>query len=264
MFTILIIAAHFDTIAFPDFWKVVFQDGSRYEQYICITSVLYWAAAIHINTSTLSVGEVQANVFFTTWIAFFSSVLNFGVWRVAAGKRSIEEFINEHPRETTFNWLWTFFSSSVCAGAMTSTYANRQYLTFKFLGEPVSFSQRDWTIILTVLWGFVVLCILALVLNHYLKKSCEVRVCKGNLVLMGWRQFEGFIALGVAGTFFYLVFTYTGIDGFINGLNNTYFGLWGTFINSVFLLATWLRENKNIDIIKKEEKERMEKTKSQR
>ena len=89
IFTILIIVAHFDTIAFPDFWKVVFQDGSRYEQYICITSVLYWAAAIHINTSTLSVGEVQANVFFTTWIAFLSSVLNFGVWRVAAGKRSI-------------------------------------------------------------------------------------------------------------------------------------------------------------------------------
>lgn len=113
---------------------------------------------------------------------------------------TVEEFINEHPRETTFNWLWTFFSSSVCAGAMTSTYANREYLTFKFLGEPVSFSQRDWAIILSVLWGFVVLCILALVLNHYLKKSCEVRVCKGRMVLMGWRQFEGFIALGVAGT----------------------------------------------------------------
>ena len=83
---------------------------------------------------------------------------------------------------------------------MTSTYANREYLTFKFLGEPVSFSQRDWTIILTVLWGFVVLCVVAIVLNHYLKKSCEVRVFKGRMVLMGWRQFEGFIAVGVAGT----------------------------------------------------------------
>ena len=94
IFTIFIIVAHFDTIAFPDFWKVVFQDGSRYEQYICVTSVLYWAAAIHINTSTLSVGEVQANVFFTTWIAFFSSVLNCGVWRVAAGRRSIGKMIS--------------------------------------------------------------------------------------------------------------------------------------------------------------------------
>lgn len=231
--SILIIVVHFDTIAFPDVWKVIFQDGSRYEQYLCFLLVLYWAAALHINTSTLSVGEVQANVFFTTWIAFLSSVLNCGVWRISAGRRSIgmliqeicrlwlvvfwhacrltsvfffttlcyvtAEFINEHPRETTFNWLWTFFFASVCAGAMTSTYANRKFLTFKFLGEPVSFSQRDWTIILTVLWGFVVICVVALILNHFLKKSCEIRVCKGRLVLLGWRQIEGVIALGVAG-----------------------------------------------------------------
>jgi hypothetical protein len=72
-------------------------------------------------------------------------------------------------------------------------------VTFKYLGQPISFSRKDWAIILAVLWGFVVVCLLALILNHYLKKSCEIRVCKGKVVLLGWRQIEGFIALGVAG-----------------------------------------------------------------
>ena len=55
------------------------------------------------------------------------------------------------------------------------------------------------------------------------------------------------------GFYFWFVFEYTGVNGFINGLSNLYFGAWGAFINSVLLLATWLRENKNIDYIKKEE-----------
>lgn len=37
-----------------------------------------------------------------------------------------------------------------------------------------------------------------------------------------------------------------------------YFGAWGSFINSVFLFATWLRENKNLEFIRMEEKEREE------
>jgi hypothetical protein len=37
-----------------------------------------------------------------------------------------------------------------------------------------------------------------------------------------------------------------------------YFGAWLAFINSVQLLATWLRENKSLDFIRKEEMEREE------
>lgn len=69
---------------------------------------------------------------------------------------------------------------------------------------------------------------------------------------------EGVICLGLCGFYFWFVFEFTGVNGFINGLSNFYFGSWGAFINSVFLLATWMRENKSLDLIRKDEEEREE------
>lgn len=123
-----------------------------------------------------------------------------GTWRVSAGKKSIALFINNHERETTYNWLWTMFFAATCAGATCSAYANRDYVSLTFQNQPLVVSQRDWIIIMSVLWSFVVICMLSIALNHYLKKSCEIRVCRGGVVLFGWRQTEGLIALGLAGT----------------------------------------------------------------
>jgi hypothetical protein len=196
---LLIILTHFDTIFFPSLWLRVFRDGSRYEQFIVIAMVVFWAGGIHINTSSLSVGESQANVFFTTWISFFSAFINGGVWRVSAGRRSIAEFVNEHHRATTYNWLWTFIFASTCAGAMAGTYLNREYVSIFFEGQSIELSRGQWILALTVVWGLAVSCILAIVLNHVLKKSCEVRVCNNRLVLIGWRQAEGLLAIGLGG-----------------------------------------------------------------
>ena len=99
--TLGIILVHFDTIFFPSFWRRNFQDGSRHEQVLLLLLVIFWGLGLHVNTSSLSVGESQANVFFTTWISFFSAILNYGIWRISAGRRSIANMINEHHRETT-------------------------------------------------------------------------------------------------------------------------------------------------------------------
>lgn len=74
----LVIVVHFDTFFFPSFWLTFFRDGSRYEMYFVIAMLIFWIAGVHINTSPLSVGEVQANVYFTSWIALVSSVINVG------------------------------------------------------------------------------------------------------------------------------------------------------------------------------------------
>lgn len=96
-----IILVHFDTLFFPSYWMPIFRDGSQTEQLLLISLAVFWAIGLHINTSSLSVGEAQANVFFTSWISFFSAILNFGIWRVSAGRRSIADLFNEHHRETT-------------------------------------------------------------------------------------------------------------------------------------------------------------------
>jgi hypothetical protein len=64
----LILLAHFDTFCLPRTWMLLFRDGSRGERNLLILLLLFWAAGLHVCTSSLSVGEVQANVYFTTWI----------------------------------------------------------------------------------------------------------------------------------------------------------------------------------------------------
>jgi hypothetical protein len=82
---LLVVLVHFDTLLLPNFWLAFFRDGSRYEMYLEILMLVFWIVGIHINTSPLSVGNVQANVYFTTWISFVSSAINMGESRCRAG-----------------------------------------------------------------------------------------------------------------------------------------------------------------------------------
>jgi hypothetical protein len=99
--TLGIIIVHFDTIFCPSFWLRTFRDGSKHEQWLLISLAVFWGIGIHINTSSLSVGESQPNVYFTSWISFLSSLLNYGIWRISAGRKSLAEMVNGHHRETT-------------------------------------------------------------------------------------------------------------------------------------------------------------------
>lgn len=99
--TLGIIIVHFDTIFCPSFWLRTFRDGSKHEQALLISLAVFWGVGIHINTSALSVGESQPNVYFTSWISFLSSILNYGIWRVSAGHRSVADMVNDQHRETT-------------------------------------------------------------------------------------------------------------------------------------------------------------------
>jgi len=258
--TLGIILVHFDTIFCPSFWLRHFRDGSKHEQFLLISLAIFWMIGLHVNTSSLSVGESQPNVFFTSWISFFSAVLNYGIWRVSSGRRSIAEMVNDHHRETTYNWLWVLFCALSVAGAISDTYFNRNHIDlFTYGGE---FTTSKWLIIMSISWGLVVVSFVSIILNHFLRKSCELRVFggKGSFVLLGWRQAEGLVALIITVAMFYIVFKHTGGTSYFAGLNNVYFGVWGAFINSVMLLATWLRENKNKDFIKNEEKNRENQT----
>lgn len=99
--TLAIILVHFDTVCIPSFWLRTFRDGSKSEHVLLIALVIFWVFALHVNTSSLSVGQSQANVYFTSWILFFSAIQNYGIWRNSAGRASIANMINEHHRETT-------------------------------------------------------------------------------------------------------------------------------------------------------------------
>jgi hypothetical protein len=244
-----IMLVHFDTIFFPRLWFNIFRDGSRGEGTLLICLLVFWAAGLHTCTSSLSVGSSQANVYFTTWIGFGATCLNYGVWRISAKLPSLAEQLVHHERETTYNWAWTLLFVCITAGAATDLYYNRDYLVFHQDGLIIQVSHTDWLRALFIPWGLVVASVTALALNFYNPESAVISCGSRYRLVVGWRQLEGLVILGVMGVFFWIIFKYTGVNGFVTGLNNAYFGIWGSFFNSVFTFGTWLRENKNIEYL---------------
>jgi hypothetical protein len=256
---LLTLVAHFDTIFFPKFWVAVFRDGSLAERNWILFLLLLWTAALHASTSILSVGEYQANVYFTTWIGFGATALTYGVWRESAGLVSLtEKAINQHRRETTYNWICTGVFSAIFAGSATFIYINREVVELRFRGEQLSLDVEDWTMILAIIWTEVGVCALVVAFNEIFVTSwqfpCRVRRRKGVYrFVFGWRQLEGLIIFVSVGAKFYAILKYTGVNGVVNGLSNAYFAIWGSFFNSVFAFGTWLRENKNLEWVVREQ-----------
>lgn len=251
------LVAHYDVLC-PRLWMAVFRDGSLAERNWIFCLIIYWLMGLHICTSSLSVGENQANVYFTTWIAFASTASNYAVWRDSAGLASL--FANYHCRETTYNWLCTAVFSAIFAASSTDMYYNRSEINIRLRGEALNLTANDWTIILGVVWGEFVVCLLAIALNEWLIVSyrlpCRCHRPSGDYrCVLGWRQIEGLVILIAMGGKFYVILEYTGVDGVINGLSNAYFGVWGSFFNSVFALGSWLKENKSTAYLVKDGEE---------
>jgi hypothetical protein len=247
---LFIVLAHFETVCCPQVWVRVFRDGSLSERNLILALIFYWFLGLHINTSALSVGENQPNVFFTSWIAFAATANNYMVWRESAGLSPLF-FGKKHKRETTDNWFWTAFFSTILAGSATDIYIYRNQLTITLNGQNVQVTQTDWYIVLSIVWSEVILCSLALLLNEFQVEPYKLPcLChrKGSTYrcVFGWRQIEGFIILIAMGGKYYVVLNYTGVDTVINGLTNAYVGAWGTFFASVFSFGTWLRESRNV------------------
>jgi hypothetical protein len=261
------VLVHFDTVFAPKIWLSLFRDGSLAERNWILLLIVFWAAAVHICTSTLSVGELQANVYFTTWIAFGSVAMTYGVWRESAGLPSLLAFNKVenggYYRETTHNWMWILMFSSIFAGAATDIYINRRKIVLQYRGQLLDLVDHYWIIILSVVWSEVAICLMAIAFNEYFhtttSSSCRLPCVVSRPArkvtyrcIFGWRQFEGFILAVATGCKFWVILEYAAVDGVIPGLSNAYFGVWGSFFNGVFALGTWLRENKNIEYIVRE------------
>ena len=59
-----------------------------------------------------------------------------------------------------------------------------------------------------------------------------------------WSYFEGLILLTLSVGWTYVVFSTTSYNRFVNGVNNIYFGMWGTFLASINSFGSWLKESK--------------------
>ena len=71
-------------------------------------------------------------------------------------------------------------------------------------------TMSEWIIMMSISLVLVLVPFVSIILNHFLRKSCELRVFggKGSFVLLGWRQAEGLVALIITGKAIILYFVF--------------------------------------------------------
>lgn len=236
---VCIILMHLDTFFFPSVWRKVFCDGSLLERNLIFFLIVFWASGLYFCTSSFSVGEVQANVYFTAWIAFTVTVVNYGVWRSSAGLPAIEDVMGSQ-RETTYNWLGTLFFNFITAFAICDFYGNRDHITFVIDGKVYKPARMQWVQAFSIVWGSVGICLFELMFNNYWKG-----ITRGSRVVLDGRYLEGVLLLCMISLWFWILVEFTGVGRLASGPSNAYFGTWGTFFGSIITFGTWLKENKN-------------------
>ena len=99
---LLIMFAHLDTALFPKLWTLHFKDGSHSERHLLYLLLIFWAAALHICTSSFSVGYVQPNVYFTCWFCFVTHCIKYQCMESLC-QYAHHWFLKKTNRETTHN-----------------------------------------------------------------------------------------------------------------------------------------------------------------
>jgi hypothetical protein len=87
---------------------------------------------------------------------------------------------------------------------MCDTYWNRDQIDLSIEGAQINV---PWILVISITWGLVLISFVSVILNHFLRKSCELRMFggkEGSFVLLGWRQAEGLVALIITGKVFVL------------------------------------------------------------
>lgn len=181
--------------------------------------------------------------------ALASIFLNYGVWRESAGLEPLSKLWSNTNRETSYNWTWITFFSIVYAGSATDIYIHRHDSALSRREASFSLNSSDWIIVIAVVWSEVGVCVLAIMFNELFSGRWELFRCgtATSTFVFGWPQIEGLLILLAIGAKLWVILEYTGVNGVVNGLSNGYFGIWGSFFNSVFCLGTWIRENRKID-----------------
>jgi len=242
-FNMIILWMHLDTFVCPQVWRTVFCDGSLYEYYLLILLIMFWTFGLYMCTSSFSVGEVQANVYFTAWICFFSILMNYRAWRASAGKKTLQDYL-VHERETCKNWIGTLLCAFIAALSVSDLYAFRNNLSFVIDGQEQKISHRNWVEVLSVVWSCVGACCAMLIMIHFWRTPlypCGEKGCQ-----LDGRFIECVVLLTMIAVWFWGILEFTEVNGPINGPSNAYFSIWGAFFFAIATFGTWLKENRNM------------------
>lgn len=134
---------------------------------------------------------------------------------------SISEIFQNSAVATNYNWTCTLFFSFVTLLSLLD-----MFVVANMLREKTSM------IMLLFTSACVVCCLFALSMNA----CCAAPQSP-------WHKLEGLLALLLASFWTWVVCRLTGINGIVNGPNNCYIGVWGSFYFSISTVGIWLKEH---------------------
>ena len=235
LITLLVLIAHFDSWFFPDTFRRIFADGSKVERNLLLMIILITIVALEISTSRFSVGQAQANVFFSTWTTFIAATINYEIWRTSAGRHLTFQKVlfdsdsNSNFRNKRFWLLLSIFQSISLLSYLEHTAHNHFFDEVQQTVDCRLVSPNNqW------LWIAVAGCFLAWV-NFFVKTRCKISL---RLVWVIDALVSG-TAVGLNGTVIGY-FTGQAVDR-VHCPSNLYFGLWGAFVVAIWIFSSLLQ-----------------------
>eukprot|EP00591_Stephanopyxis_turris_P011759 CAMPEP_0195511470 /NCGR_PEP_ID=MMETSP0794_2-20130614/3772_1 /TAXON_ID=515487 /ORGANISM="Stephanopyxis turris, Strain CCMP 815" /LENGTH=300 /DNA_ID=CAMNT_0040639065 /DNA_START=213 /DNA_END=1112 /DNA_ORIENTATION=- len=230
----LIMLVHFDTVCLPRVWIRVFKNGSRIERNIIAFLIMFWAAGTYTCTSAYSVGYVQPNVYFSSWLCLVVLVHNYDTWRLGAKYKSLYQVAIGSRSPTTLNLVGLGFFSLLSLLSLVDIYtAIRRHSDDPTMKTFDDLSEVAWIFSLGVFAGTFGLCLIILVFNHYVNHAKFKSL---------WIYGEGLILFAFMAVWTFSVFAGTGVTSVINDASNIYFGVWGSFLFSILTFGSWFQD----------------------
>ena len=230
--TLLVVIAHFDSYFCPRKFRSFFADGSKSERNLLFVLIAISVCSLQTNTSRFSVGEAQANVFFSTWTSFVALIFNYELWRTNAGRHlTFQNVLFDANFPTKRFWLPLAIFSTIALLAFIEHILHNNFLGVVNCNKLTFKSLWLWLAVFScsLPWGFL-----------YYRNRRLTDVTNPKLLWMVETTFACAL-VAVNGT---AISNFTGgVSDKIPCPSNLYFGLWGAFVVAVWVLGGLLQSN---------------------
>ena len=252
-----ICVAHLDFFSpMKKYWARIFQPKSRTEAYLLALLIVWWIAALWINTGINGIagnGKGQYNLYFSSWICLLVCLWTMERWLVSCDYPALDGFLASWPNRAP-GWIAIFFLSFAALLSILDLYFNwykveSPYVMAQY--ESVQEAQWEWLIFAT---GFTTTPSIGFILVEIFR---ETKPGEDKNTKPEWETImEGFVLLILFVIWIPSVIVATTPGGAASLVGNTYFFVWSSTVFVVDTCVWWIHDwrRRVLTIIKDQER----------
>jgi hypothetical protein len=244
----------------PYYWLQVYRDGSKKERNIIISFIAYWCVVLWTCTGVFSVGSAQANVFVSTWLAFFALLNNYNEWRIAAvsavyilnkklpgfcfifshyvysvqGHSSFQEWSRCGSHRYRHILVYMAFSSLIALASVLDTYINTIIYRDESFNAGMQITGTEYAINFTASAGSLAVGCFLIAVDETSFQTKHPVLCK---------QFEGFLLLGLTVLSIYAKIFASSYNIGLADLTNLSLWTWASCLLMIASFCSWALED---------------------